>query len=436
MKHLGDVTKIDGRKIQPVDVITFGSPCQDLSVAGLRKGLSGERSGLFHESMRIIKEMRDETGRTDTGADGHIRFPRYAIWENVQGALSSNKGADFRVVLEEMCRLKDKDAHVPELKGGGRSGNSVDASWEMAIPWLGDSIMQNISEYHSEEEGFVYSLISMETQHLNWFLNCSEKPIIPRPSKLSEILDLNCDLNKYKLSAKACQGILNRARKRGKKLPEILEYALIRQSNEGGAISFQERSGKPGGGKGILLQDEHTGTLSTLNNQSVVYGISPYASNAMLSKNPHSGIYEADTARTLDLNGGNPGCNQGGMAVVQNITLSDVAASRLAQDGRGGVHSQMMSDPEKNFVICETKVIGNGQTAQLGLHDKAFTLDCMHEQQAVLTYGLDRASFNQGQNAKFDFAVEEEKSPTLVAKGPGGAAVIQLEPCVQETTKE
>jgi len=69
----------------------------------------------------------------------------------------------------------------------------------------------------------------------------------------------------------------------------------------------------------------------------------------MLSQNPHSGIYEADTARTLDLNGGNPGCNQGGMAVVQNITLSDVAASRLAQDGRGGVHSQMMSDPEKKL---------------------------------------------------------------------------------------
>ena len=183
MKHLGDVTKIDGRKIQPVDVITFGSPCQDLSVAGLRKGLSGERSGLFHESMRIIREMRDETGRSDTGTDGHIRFPRYAIWENVQGALSSNNGDDFRVVLEEMCRLKE------------------------------------------------FSLISMDTQQLNWFLNLSEKPIIPRPSKLSEILDLNCDLEKYKLSPKACQGILNRARKRGKKLPEILEYALIKQSS-------------------------------------------------------------------------------------------------------------------------------------------------------------------------------------------------------------
>ena len=138
MKHLGDVTKIDGRKIQPVDVITFGSPCQDLSVAGLRKGLSGERSGLFHESMRIIREMRDETGRSDSGADDNIRFPRYAIWENVQGALSSNNGDDFRVVLEEMCRLKDKDAHVPRLEKGRKwqqcgciVGNGYSLAWRL-----------------------------------------------------------------------------------------------------------------------------------------------------------------------------------------------------------------------------------------------------------------------------------------------------------------
>lgn len=334
-------------------------------------------------------------------------------------------------------RCADSKTKMPiflDLRGD-ESGNSADASWVTAIPWLGDSIMWSISEYHKEDEDYVFSLISMDTQQLNWFLNLSEKPILPRPSKLSEILDLNCDLEKYKLSPKACQGILNRARKRGKRLPKILEYALMKQSGEG-AVSFQERSGKPGGGKGILIQDEHTGTLSTLNNQSVVYGISPYASNAMLSKNPNSGIYKADTARTLDLNGGNLACNQGGMAVVQNVTFSDTAASRLAQDGRGGVHSQMMSDPEGNFVVTKTVCIGNVQTAQLGLHEKAFTLDCMHEQQAILSYGLDRASFNQGQNAQFDFAVEKEKSPTLVAKGPGGVSVIQLDHSAQETTKE
>lgn len=114
VKQLGDVTKIDGRKIEPVDVITFGSPCQDLSIAGKRAGLEGEMSGLFMEAVRIIKEMRDETS---TGTDESVR-PRFAVWENVPGAFSSNKGEDFRVVLEEMCKIKDGNAAVPRPKGG------------------------------------------------------------------------------------------------------------------------------------------------------------------------------------------------------------------------------------------------------------------------------------------------------------------------------
>lgn len=114
VKQLGDVTKIDGRKIEAVDVITFGSPCQDLSIAGKRAGLEGERSGLFMEAVRIIKEMRDETS---TGTDESVR-PRFAVWENVPGAFSSNKGEDFRVVLEETCKIKDGNAAVPRPKGG------------------------------------------------------------------------------------------------------------------------------------------------------------------------------------------------------------------------------------------------------------------------------------------------------------------------------
>lgn len=120
MKHLGNVCAINGAKVDPVDVITFGSPCQDLSVAGKRAGLEGSRSGLFYEAVRIIKEMRNETGRTDNGTNEHIRLPRYAIFENVPGALSSGnpKGEDFRIVLEEMCKIKDENAHIPRPSDG------------------------------------------------------------------------------------------------------------------------------------------------------------------------------------------------------------------------------------------------------------------------------------------------------------------------------
>lgn len=103
MKHLGSVTEIKGSKIEPVDIITFGSPCQDLSIAGKRAGLKGERSGLFREAIRIIREMLAATNG---------RYPRFVIWENVPGALSSNGGEDFEVVLNELLGLR-------EFTGGG-----------------------------------------------------------------------------------------------------------------------------------------------------------------------------------------------------------------------------------------------------------------------------------------------------------------------------
>ena len=107
MKHYGDVSKISGADLEPVDIITFGSPCQDMSVAGKRAGLDGARSGLFFQAVRIIKEMRAKYGK-----------PRYAVWENVRGALSSAGGEDFRRVLEELCRVEDDAVDVPRPPKG------------------------------------------------------------------------------------------------------------------------------------------------------------------------------------------------------------------------------------------------------------------------------------------------------------------------------
>lgn len=128
MIHLGDVSKVNGADIEPVDVITFGSPCQDMSIAGKRAGIkhtgNGDkkttRSGLFMEAVRIIKEMREAT---------HGRYPTFAVWENVPGAFSSNKGEDFRLVLEELIKIKESDAEVPPADKNG---------WPYADLYMGD----------------------------------------------------------------------------------------------------------------------------------------------------------------------------------------------------------------------------------------------------------------------------------------------------------
>ena len=128
MRHLGNITEISGKNIEPVDVITFGSPCQDLSVAGKRAGLDGERSGLFMEAIRIIKEMREETNG---------KSPTFIVWENVPGAFSSNKGEDFRTVLEEIAKIADGNVTIPRpdkgkwLNAGEILGDGYSIAWRV-----------------------------------------------------------------------------------------------------------------------------------------------------------------------------------------------------------------------------------------------------------------------------------------------------------------
>ena len=127
MKHLGDISKINGTDITPVDIITFGSPCQDLSVAGKRAGLEGSRSGLFREAVRIIKEMRVKTNG---------KHPTFAVWENVPGAFSSNKGADFQTVLHELCKITEPAAPVvPIPKAGWPKAGELTGVGGGSIAW-------------------------------------------------------------------------------------------------------------------------------------------------------------------------------------------------------------------------------------------------------------------------------------------------------------
>lgn len=135
MIHLGDITKIDGFSVEPVWCVTGGSPCQDLSIAGRRAGLAGARSGLFMEQIRVIKEMREHDKQL--GRAGELIRPRYMVWENVPGALSSNKGRDFAAVLEETIRIVEPEApsvEVPE-KGWPTWGGYRDVDGRWSVAW-------------------------------------------------------------------------------------------------------------------------------------------------------------------------------------------------------------------------------------------------------------------------------------------------------------
>ena len=137
MKHYGDITKISGYDVPIVDVITGGSPCQDLSVAGKRAGLDGERSGLFMEQIRIVKEMREHDRQLRSGRSDEDIRPRYMVWENVPGAFSSNKGKDFQAVLTEIVRIAEPEAPdvpLPE-KGWTKSGCVYDEVGRWSVAW-------------------------------------------------------------------------------------------------------------------------------------------------------------------------------------------------------------------------------------------------------------------------------------------------------------
>ena len=191
-ENLGDITEIDGGSIPAVDIISFGSPCQDLSVAGGQKGLDGARSGLFMEAVRIVREMRKKTNG---------EYPKYIIWENVAGAFSSNKGEDFRRGLEEIT-----ESNIPMPKSG---------------KWA------NAGMVGIERAGGRFSVPHGGCLMLNF----GECPNVENVSTLSAILEADVP-DKYFLSAKACWGIIRRAQEKQKEIPTILKIALLERIAE------------------------------------------------------------------------------------------------------------------------------------------------------------------------------------------------------------
>lgn len=380
MKHYGDVSRMDGGKIEPVDVITFGSPCQDMSIAGRREGLDGSRSSLFYEAVRIVKEMRCAT-------DG--RYPRYIVWENVPGAFSSNKGADFQSVLEEICSVKGYkidparpakwpaageivaddfslawrvfDAQywgVPQRRkriylvadfAGGSAGKILFESEGVSgytpqgfRPWQGATgtseegagaagcvcLNDQGGRRMDVTEGVAATLRAENHGHPPCVMGaagfCTEHSAQARGIGYEE--ETSPTLRAGTVPATVYENHSQDTRYTGplETAPTVNATYGMGGNNQPFVVetpkTLKIRSGCDGGGKGVLLQENKSATLGCSNDQTVfvpkVYGICSKQSHSMLSDNPHSGFYEADTSRCLDRSGGNPTCNQGGMAVV------------------------------------------------------------------------------------------------------------------------
>ena len=380
MKHYGDVSKMNGADVEPVDIITFGSPCQDMSIAGRREGLDGSRSSLFYEAVRIVKEMRCATNG---------RYPRYIVWENVPGAFSSNKGADFQSVLEEVCSVKGYEIHTPRPEKWPTAGEIVADDFSLAwrvfdAQYWGVPQRRKRIYLVADLAGGSAGKILFESEGVSGYTPQGFRPwqgaagAFAEGAGASGCVCLN-DQGGSRMDVTEDVAATLRAENHGHP-PCVMGAAgfCTEHSAKARGIGYEEetsptlragtvpaavyenhsqdtrytgpletaptvnatygmggnnqpfvvetpktlkiRSGCDGGGKGALIQENKSATLGCNNDQTVfvpkVYGICSKQSHAMLSDNPHSGFYEADTSRCLDRSGGNPTCNQGGMAVV------------------------------------------------------------------------------------------------------------------------
>ena len=387
VKHLGDINSVNGAEIEPVDIITFGSPCTDLSVAGKRQGLNAERSGLFFQAIRIIKEMRGATNG---------KYPRFAVWENVTGAFSSNGGEDFRCVLEEFCKIKDADLSVPKPEKWTKAGEIMGENFSVAYRTF-DAQYWGVPQRRmrvylvADFEGGCASKILFESEGLSgysaesfraWqetaqsFGNCSEE------TGSGLMFENHSQDTRYTGPLNVAQTVSATYGTGGNNQPFVVESSVV-------PATLKIRCGHGNSGRGALIQKNKSATLSCNNDQTLfvpkAYGICGKYSNSMLSNNPNSGFYEADTSRTIDTSNQSPCKNQGGMVVVEGN------GSRPSHHGDGYKESETM-----------------------------YTLNCVETH--AISYGIGRPAMNQGYNARFSFQVEEEKSPTIVASGAGGIA--------------
>lgn len=411
MEHLGDITKLSGYTIPTVDVITGGSPCQDLSVAGKQVGLAGERSGLFFEQIRLVKEMREndiKAGRTSSD----IR-PRYMVWENVAGAFSSNKGADFRQVLQEIIGIVCENAPVlPKADKWNHAGIIYDDMGRWSIAWrLHDAQYWGVPQRRRR--------IALVAD----FGGLTAGEILFKPESLS-----------------------GNTEQSGTARKDIARTSDESVGQTGGDICLNDQGGS-------MIKVSH-GITFTLRAEE--HGHQPYVMQSFgdyKECDSASALKQRDYKDATDLvvddvyclqgNGidraNTAGCNGKGWRKDKSYTLNTIDRPAVYDArglGNGDIVPTIVGD-HQNRVAYYTAICvdqGGGKTGCNHYVEKSPTLTCTHGgEPAVLepVYGLDRASFNQGINAKYDFSIEKDKVGCQTSKGPGAVcykAVRRLTP--------
>ena len=371
IKHYGDVSQIDGGKVEAVDIITFGSPCQDMSLAGKRVGLDGERSGLFYEAIRIIKEMRSATNG---------KYPRYIVWENVPGAFSSQKGQDFRAVLEEIVRIKDETITVPFPENGKWTPSGSIVADDFSLAWRTlDAQYFGVAQRRRR----IYLVADFRKE-------CAEKILFEHQS----------------LSGYTPQSLCSWER-----TATTIEDGV-------GATGFDGYNG--------TLTNDVSSTIGTncgiSTGRNVVISFQPGALKR-LGRVPKEELTDTITA--------NSGDNR--MAVVienhgqdsrYKIRYNGTSQTLVSTMGTGGNNVPLLLDNENTAVCIQGSVIGradgNGPNGNGVNENKSFTLNTVDKHAVV--YAIDRPAFNCGSALGGGSITEDGINSTLVARGPSAVA--------------
>ena len=303
MKHLGSITQLKGNLIEPVDVITFGSPCQDLSIAGKREGLRGKRSNLFYEAIRLVKEMRGKTNG---------EYPKFIIWENVCGAFTSNKGEDFRCVLEFISKIKDENISIPQPSKWQQAGEIVGKSFSIAWRVL-DAQYFGVPQRRKRiflvadftGRGAKQVLFNEESVSRNFGKSANETETTTASSRKSITESIG------RSNVEAIQENESKNSEIDRSRPPCLFENHGKDCRYKGPLSITP----------TLCKTLGTGR----NNQPFVVeniGNFDVRLTSVNTKNKRHNVYETSTSRALDTGGNNPNGNQGGVAIVSVYSTS------------------------------------------------------------------------------------------------------------------